>query len=49
MRKARPAEDGPEPVDKVDRLSRTCKHVLEGLQAAARIIWPKWPNATLAA
>ena len=24
-----------EPVDKVDRLSRTCKHVLEGLQPAA--------------
>lgn len=24
-----------EPVDKVDRLSRTCKHVLEGMQPAA--------------
>src|SRR5699024_4731751 len=26
---------GPEPVDKVNRLSRTCTHVLEGMQPAA--------------
>ena len=38
-----------EPVDVVDRLSRTCTHVREEMQAAARLICPERPNSTLAA
>ena len=30
-----------EAVDKVDSLSQKCKHFFKGVQAAARIIWPK--------